>query len=164
MLLNVGCGEHYAQGWVNTDIHRQGPKPDVICNVLALPFADHTAERIYIGHVLEHIHRENLSHALAEVRRVLAADGEVMIVGPDVGLTAKHEPILLAGVRYGGCRWPGDEHRWFSTGGETLRHVRATGFVAHLIPVETVPSGWPIVDRALWQFAITARPFNPGEP
>ena len=161
MRLNIGCGEFYAPGWTNTDLHDDepgGPRPDVTGSILSLPFADGVAERVYCGHVLEHVALEHLPRALGEVRRVLAPDGQLMVVGPDVTRTALYEPALMDGVVHGGRRWPGDEHKYPATGEMTLAFVRAAGFAARLIPVETVPDEWPIVARVLWQFAIEAKP------
>ncbi len=51
MNLNIGCGQHHASGWLNTDIHADGPSPDMLCSVLSLPFDDGSVERVYCGHV-----------------------------------------------------------------------------------------------------------------
>jgi len=161
VLLNVGCGEFYAAGWTNTDLHDDlphGPHPDVVCSILALPFPDGSAERIYCGHVLEHIRLDDMPQALHEVRRVLVHDGTLMVVGPDIRLTLEHEPVLVDGVRFGGRRWPGDEHHWTATGEETLAHLWTAGFDGVLFPVADVSDAWPIVARAPWQFAIHAQP------
>jgi predicted SAM-dependent methyltransferase len=157
--LNIGCGQHYADGWTNTDLHEAGPFPDVVCSILSLPFPDGSVERVYCGHVLEHVTVDDLLPALAEVRRVLANDGKLMIVGPDVNLTALHEPVLLEAVAAGGGRWPGDEHRWIPTGELTLGYLEASGlFDARLLFVADVSDEWPIVAREPWQFAIEAQP------
>lgn len=157
MRLNLGCGEHYADGWVNTDLHKDGPKPDVVCSLLDLPFKDAVADMVYCGHVLEHIAPEDMVRALREIHRVLAPDGRLTVVGPDINLTRKHEPVLIDGVVNGGRRWPGDEHRWTASGGVTLAYVTGAGFAAWLMPVAEISDRWPVVDRrARWQFAITA--------
>jgi predicted SAM-dependent methyltransferase len=156
--LNIGCGQHYAAGWTNLDLHRDGPLPDIIGSVLALPFENDTVERIYCGHVLEHIGLDELPHALAEIHRVLTTVGELLVVGPDVNLAAVHEPVLVDSVRYGGGRWPGDEHRYVPTGELTLSFIADAGFDARLFPVAGVSDDWPIVARAPWQFAIHANP------
>lgn len=156
MLLNVGCGQHYAHGWTNIDLHDNGPHPDVIASILDLPFADSTVTRIYCGHVLEHITLDDLPRALAELRRVLTPDGELLVVGPDINLTAIHEPALLDCVRDGGNRWAGDAHEWPPTGEMTQFFLADAGFDARVFPVADVPEDWPIVARAPWQFAIHA--------
>lgn len=161
MRVNVGCGEFYAPGWVNIDLHDDqagGPRPDVIASVLTLPFSDQSAGMIYCGHVLEHVALEHLPRALREIRRVLVSDGQLMVVGPDVTLTALHEPALMGSLVRGGCRWPGDEHHYPATGELTLALICAAGFDARLIDVADVGDEWPIVARVPWQFAISAQP------
>jgi len=157
--LNIGCGDHYAEGWINLDLHDSGPRPDVVGSILELPFPDGSVDRVYCGHVLEHVPLEQMAAALAEVRRVLSDDGVLAVVGPDINLTRRHEPTLIDGVTHGGCRWPGDEHRWIASGGITLAYVTAAGFEAHLLPITDMPDEWPVVGRVeLWQFAILAKP------
>lgn len=157
MDLNIGCGQHYADGWMNIDLHSDGPHPDLVCSLLDLPFPDGSVERVYCGHVLEHIAREDMPQALSEVRRVLTDEGALVVVGPDIHLTRLHEPVLVDAVLNGGNRWPGDEHRWVSTGDATLGYLLAAGFDAYLTSIVDVPDDWPVVGRPLWQFAIYAK-------
>lgn len=100
MKLNLGCGPHYADGWVNVDritteyINSDGDpeviRPDVEANVLeGLPFESGVADEIYLGHVLEHIPWSQVPDVLFEVRRVLAPGGQLCVVGPDLHLTIK---------------------------------------------------------------------------
>lgn len=156
MRLNIGCGQHYADGWTNIDLHEDGPRPDVVASILALPFEDRSADRVYCGHVLEHVAVEDLPAALAEVRRVLSDDGLLMVVGPDVNLTRIHAPVLLDAVVSGGGRWPGDRHAWTATGELTAAYVAAAGFATAVLPVADVPDEWPVVGRDPWQFAVQA--------
>jgi len=156
--VNVGCGQHRAEGWTNVDLHRDGPQPDQIGSVTSLPFATGCVDRVYCGHVLEHVAPDDLADAVAEIRRVLADDGELVIVGPDMNLTAEHEPGMLAVAVGGTRRWPGDEHQWAATGEMTLAFL-APCFDAQLVRIDELHPEWPVVDRiVLWQFAIHAVP------
>lgn len=84
MNLNAGCGTHYASGWVNTDVIRNdNTRPDVICR-LPFPFPDGTFDRVFLGHVLEHVPWPSVPQFMQEVRRVAKRGGEVLAAGPDV--------------------------------------------------------------------------------
>jgi predicted SAM-dependent methyltransferase len=127
-----------------------------------MPFDTGSAQQVYCGHVLEHVATTDLPRALSEIHRVLAPTGELVVVGPDIDLTMRYEPLLEDGVRHGGKRWPGDEHLWVPTGALTLRYVEEL-FDAHLLDIEDVSDDWPVVGRDPWQFALTATPKRGGE-
>lgn len=90
MKLNVGCAEFRKDGWTNIDIADDGGigglgrKPDLIASGLDLPFDDKTVERVFLGHVLEHVELPDAKVMVAEACRVLQAGGLCLIVGPDV--------------------------------------------------------------------------------
>ena len=54
----------------------------------ALPFADHTAEAVYMSHALEHFPRYIGSRVAREVRRVLLPGGVFRVVVPDLEIIA----------------------------------------------------------------------------
>jgi predicted SAM-dependent methyltransferase len=163
--LNVGCGNHYAEGWVNVDIdHTDEVRPDVVADATkGLPFGDGEAERIYLGHVLEHIEPLDALVALAECRRVLVSGGEMCVVGPDCDIADR---LLATGsitvgdhgaIVNGAGRWTHDVHLWRSTGARTEDFLRAAGFVTHPITIaELVVSTWPLVSGVDWQFSVLA--------
>jgi predicted SAM-dependent methyltransferase len=115
--LNIGCGEYHAHGWLNIDSWRV-PGADMIADVRKLPFLDGVAARIYCGHVLEHLPLDDVPAALAELRRVLAADGRLMVVGPCAEKARAHwpdeVPNIEAGCNHLGDR-PGAPHLWTPT-------------------------------------------------
>lgn len=101
LSLNVGCGPHYAKGWVNVDVVARPEadiNPDVVASIINLPYEAHTVHRLYAGHTLEHLSLQNgvdngssspaylstFDAAMLEVRRVLAPDGVAAFVCPDV--------------------------------------------------------------------------------
>ncbi|MCC7328319.1 MAG: methyltransferase domain-containing protein [Burkholderiales bacterium] len=58
--LNLGCGRHPIEGWVNVDIAAL-PGVDVVadldaCRTTPLPFADDSVSTMLMTHALEHIH------------------------------------------------------------------------------------------------------------
>lgn len=158
-FINVGCGEFSAEGYVNVDITSEegGPQPDIIASALDLPFTKDSAERIYAGHVLEHLAYEDVPKALKEFERVLKKDGILMVVGPDADRARVSYPELLHGILHGDSRWPGDTHLWPSTESTTLALLIAAGWSAVPIPVTSpMLNDWPLVSDVGWQFAIAA--------
>lgn len=153
----MGCGDYYADGWVNVDTaDHPGVVRDEGWDVLdGIPYADGSVGRVYMGHVLEHVPLESVVPFLTEVLRVLAPDGEALIVGPDIGLTYRTGRTFMKDVVFGATRWPGDEHKWNSTGEAHLFAARLAGFDAHMVPIDSVSDEWPVVSRDNWQFAVT---------
>lgn len=161
MKLNVGCGEFRQDGWVNIDVVRNGAvQPDIIAGACALPYFGETFDRVYLGHVLEHLTKDDAVRALREARRVLVPGGQLCVVGPDIDRALRffpHDDQLHREIRTGAGRWPGDAHLWDSTGDETAQLAIRSGW-AHVEPcsIQRVPSGWPVVSRVDWQFALLA--------
>lgn len=156
--LNIGCGEFYVPGWLNIDATddpriRKDLRGDVTQG-LALPTG--TMERIYLGHVLEHIVLEQVPVVMDEVLRLLVPGGEVMVVGPDcdkVRLTGDLQ--LISGAVHGAGRWADDVHQWECSERMLVEILADAG----LKDVEAVPiievsaRGWPLVSEARWQSA-----------
>lgn len=155
-LANVGCGEFYAEGWVNVDTWA-GHRIDVQGSILALPIETASCVRVYAGHVLEHIEEEDVPAALAEIRRVLMPGGEAMLVGPDMA-RMRAGSVEWEQNHAGGRRWPGDEHRWHSSGAR-VRELAAGIFAEVLVlPIGDVATDrWPLVSRVWWQYAVSCR-------
>jgi len=82
LKLNIGAGKHTLDSWVNIDVFPAEFAMDVRWG---FPFADGSAEYVFLSHTLEHLYYpdEALSF-LKEVRRVLSPSGRVRIVVPDV--------------------------------------------------------------------------------
>lgn len=166
--LNVGCGTHRApEPWVNVDCaDNDQVHPDVVvASGQRLPFDDASAERVYLGHVLEHVAWPAVPAFLAEVRRVL--DGEVLVTGPDVYRTVHRwsdglEPWDLvasvmehaapAGADNG---WPEALHHWNCHEARVVDLLERAGF-ADVAPTTDL-SGWPVVQWSDWQCAVKAR-------
>lgn len=161
MFVNLGCGNHRAPApWVNIDQYEgPGVYPDLIADAAALPFADNSVERMYVGHLLEHLEWDSeLSETLAEIRRVLS--GVVCFVGPDLDRAeASDDPdvrILIPSIRDGNDRWPGDRHLWESTASKTLEAVRDVFPGAIELDLGAAAERFPVVAVTEWQFAIEA--------
>lgn len=154
--LNLGCGDYYVDGWVNVDVtQNERVTPDVVADITGgIPFDDDSFDRVYLGHVLEHLPVELVVPVLADVRRVLRSDGRACIVGPDVALTLQGWNHILGVVLKGADRWDGDVHLWNATGEAHYFAALAAGFEASLVPIGEASDEWPIPDRSSWQFAV----------
>lgn len=171
MNLNIGCGEHYAQGWVNTDVTENDQvRPDVICDVLDMSvFDDETFDKVYMGHCLEHLPKDQVGTALREVMRVLKPGGFFCCVGPDIDLASDMflhgrgnvTEALLHTIRHGEDRWAGDVHHWTPTNASVAEYLFQEKFieVAVVHPIENLQSmgHWPVVAYPAWQHCVLGR-------
>lgn len=80
--LNLGCGLAVAEGWTNVDIDDHGQE-HVLDVRDGLPFPDGHFGLVVANHVLHMLTFQELPGVLAEVRRVLAADGVLRIIEAD---------------------------------------------------------------------------------
>lgn len=90
-MLNAGCGTHYAQGWVNTDVWVSDTTiPDVqVIPGQPYPFDDNTFDAVFMGHVIEHIPWNDVLFFLQDMSRIAKPNAPMLIVGPDVFKTIK---------------------------------------------------------------------------
>ncbi len=56
LRLNLGCGHHRLEGWVNVD-HSPALSPDQVADLESLPWPwpDNSADEVLMSHVLEHL-------------------------------------------------------------------------------------------------------------
>ena len=114
MLLNLGCGMHFHEAWVNLDI---APKNDhVIQHNLAgepLPFENRSCAAVYHSHVLEHIPPQHVPGFIAECFRVLAGNGVLRIAVPDLEAIAR---LYLSNLdaAAGGDEAAARRHEWMT--------------------------------------------------
>lgn len=163
--LNVGCGTHRAPDpWINLDVHADDDhRPDLVIDP-ADPFAAfdaRSAERVYLGHVLEHVRWPLVGDLLACVRAVLAPGGLVLATGPDVYRTVTRwrdgaEPwdlvvSVLEHADEADPGWPEAVHHWNCHETRLVGALTAAGFL------DVAPSvafdGWPVVAWSEWQCA-----------
>lgn len=161
--LNLGCGEFYAEGWCNVDTF-PGNRVDLVADITDLPVQDGTTEKVYAGHVLEHLSAPyGVLAAVREVHRVLEPGGLFLAVGPDV----KRARALLKngviteetedGALHGAYRWGTDVHLWPCHEDRMLELIQVVFPDAHALPIQVLPPFWPITSRAGWQCAVLAR-------
>lgn len=167
MQLNLGCGNHPAPyPWRNVDFESPHGCDEKVDLRGPLPWPPGSVTHAYLGHVLEHL---PIPDVLVLLRRLLAcmtADGQVMVVGPDVVRgKAMHSAGLISddllrimGAGAGGHRWSGDVHYWDCEPGLVRQLLTEAGWadVAE-VPIGAVPGFWPVVARPEWQCAVSAR-------
>lgn len=173
MRLNWGCGPWRAEGWHNIDVVEVDDiHPDqVVAADQPLPFPDGSCERIFMGHVLEHIPWPALPDVLADARRLLAPDGEILVVGPDVHramvLWRDGHPQVdwdrLVGALEGPSpyqgfhSWPGARHEWNCYEDRVVGVLVAAGFDPVPLSISAPRlDDWPVVSRMPDQCAVLA--------
>lgn len=161
--LNIGCGEYHADGWLNIDLHDKDMRhPDIEMDCTKeLPGEIGTVDRIYAGHVLEHIAFEDVPAALNLWWEYARPGCELFVVGPDCdrgdewvrrGKLTSAEGLKIT-KHYSDT--PGRSHLWNASESNTLAllndslwsHPRA-------MPIVSVPNTWPVTSRIGWQFAV----------
>lgn len=157
--LNVGSGQHYAEGWLNVDAipTDKGKQPDMLLQIedFHKTFQEKVFKKVYVGHVLEHIRWSDLSYIIDN----LAYVGEkVMVVGPCIDKAiATDQPISLID----GIRAPEDidfhpwSHKWTPTEELTIQAIREAGYEPNVVDIKTVRKPeWPNPSIACWQTAM----------
>lgn len=167
MRLNLGCGRHVLDGWMNVDI-QVSPRlhqrvPEIISDLRKIPLPDECANEAMAIHVLEHFYRWEVDQVLHEWRRLLKPGGRLILELPDVvkcchnlinGIEGKASEQMSYWGLYGD---PRDQdpymcHRW-GWSPETLKDVLSTrGFVDI---VQEIPQ-WHQVGKFLRDMRIVA--------
>lgn len=164
MKINLGCGDRYADGWVNVDWagspHRKDQEVDLTGE---LPWAENSLTQIYAGHLLEHLTQDQCRDLLKRLFDCSVDYGQLMVVGPDLPTAyqmaeAGTLDVTIDSLLYGAERWAGDRHLWASSKDETWAMLEAAGWtdVSWMLLAEAAYS-WPIADaRPQWQFCLHA--------
>ena len=83
-LLQVGCGPHRLDGWLNSDL-LHNPRRDLFLDISELlPFPDASLDAIYASEVIEHVSRDVANAFFRAACRVLRLDGTLRITTPDL--------------------------------------------------------------------------------
>lgn len=174
MKINLGCGDRYVAGWVNTDLPSTPHRKDLAVDLTGpLPWLPGTLEAVYAGHVLEHLPFA-MAHFLLERLLPLMKPGmPIMVVGPDVNVGRQLLPdgiadefgATLDSLINGGRRWPGDEHHWECTPERLSAMLRDAGWSSVVTrPMDEVALLWPVADaRPRWQCAVGALALTGGD-
>jgi predicted SAM-dependent methyltransferase len=163
--VNLGCGDRYAADWWNVD-HAGSPyRKDATVDLTGpLPWTPSSISHVYAGHVLEHLTVQQCLDLLHRLRPLMTLNGQIMVVGPDLDraramLAAGTLDVTLDSLRFGGNRWPGDQHQWECEPLLLADMLKTTGWVdVTEILIGEVPDLWPVADRRpVWQCAVHAR-------
>jgi SAM-dependent methyltransferase len=173
--VNVGCGPHYATGWINLDVVRLDDiQPDLLLESgeAPLPFDDNEVDQLYAGHVLEHIPWAQVPAALVEWERVLKPGGRLGLVGPDVMRTIERyakglEPLWLVEATLEDDKtfmhdesWAGARHQWNCYEARVLMLLADLGYTdVRALDMTNAADfvDWPTVARTEWQFGVEVR-------
>lgn len=182
-LLNVGCGTHYASGWVNTDVWADADtRPDVVVSTAEpFPFPEDCFDGIFLGHVLEHVPWGVVLSVLDGVRRVARPGAPILVVGPDTYRTLERwrtgdEPweMVISVLEHQGIPevhdWAEAAHHWNCHLDRVVALLERAGFQAVEDLTDVIPNDvamttwhddcfditWPVVGKWHWQFAVRA--------
>lgn len=164
MQVNLGCGDQYADGWVNVDHGSPHRKDQDVDLTGPLPWPSSSIRRAYAGHVLEHLTKSQCVDLLERLHECMMPLGKLMVVGPDVQIAQRMAEagtldVTMDSLRFGAGRWSGDVHRWECTTAGIVALLFTTGW-RDVCPmsINDVPSEWPVAYRGpQWQCAVSAR-------
>ncbi len=166
MKVNLGCGDRYAEGWVNVDSgspHKMDFAVDLRSD---LPWSELSITHAYAGHLLEHLTIDECRVLLSNLLPCMVYLGELMVVGPDVAVAqrmiddgADMVGATMDSLRFGAGRWDGDVHRWGWTAIATEELLLDVGWTqVRTLHIDEVGPFWPVADRRpKWQRAVHAR-------
>ena len=135
MKLNLGCGWDHRPGWTNVDFLAEH-EPDVLADVLQLPFEDGTASYALAQDVLEHLPRTSTVDALKEWARVLSDEGILELRVPSLfhavelmklNSTVSFHEMLIQNL-YGTQAYTGDIHLTSFTDLTLIHYLHLNGF------------------------------------
>jgi SAM-dependent methyltransferase len=107
VILDLGCGTAKEAGAVGVD-NVSLPAVDVVHDLLDFPypFADGSAEQVYLKHVLEHFPLPDAQRILREVYRILEPGGVMHVRVPHVfSVAAWVDPTHRTGFAFGSAEF-----------------------------------------------------------
>jgi predicted SAM-dependent methyltransferase len=85
VLLHLGCGGNYFPGWINIDINRGSPGPDVILDLeKGIPAPEGVVDCIYAEDLLEHLEPAGTRRLLSDCSRILKKGGVLRLLTPNL--------------------------------------------------------------------------------
>jgi predicted SAM-dependent methyltransferase len=147
IMLNVGCGTDYKDGWINIDNNSDNNIEHLDLNWdlrNPLPLEDNSIDFIFNEHFLEHLTVEEGQAAIKDFMRVLKPGGVLRIAMPDLAVSVdkylnvslEDDPVIKkfnmdfvktrAERLNMAFRWWG--HKWLYDWDELERRLRQAGF------------------------------------
>jgi hypothetical protein len=166
--LNVGCGRHVLDGWVNADAvaSKLAPRPpELLCDVSDIPLPAGSVRELMGIHIWEHLYRWQCDVVIAHWRRLMRPGALLVLEMPDLFKFCKNILEAKAGRRHpdqlGMWGLYGDPtekdpymaHRWGWTFSTLAPFLESHGFGQC---AEGEPQ-WHAVGRHDRDFRITAR-------
>jgi SAM-dependent methyltransferase len=161
-VLDAGCGEGVLVDEFRNRLRIEGLDPNYRSahvtqgSLVALPYADATFDRALCLDVLEHLPFDDQARALAELHRVLAPGGELLVTVPNLAHLQSRVHFLLQGrlIRTANtAKHPGDRPI-----GEYLELARRAGFT--LVGRRGIFPTIPIVTRFIRRHPARLRPLH----
>lgn len=168
MRINVGCGRHVLDGWVNVDMEvsqKAARPPEILASAAAISLPDACADEVMAIHVLEHFYRWEVAGVLAEWHRLLKPGGQLTLELPDILKCARNLIKLAAAgadadqmAMWGLYGDPGTAnqlmcHRWGWHPATLQAELQAAGFIDMVWP----PTQWHPAGRAHRDMRVEAR-------
>lgn len=88
LRINLGCGRFPLAGFINVDQFEE-VEPDLVADILDLPYEAETVDEIYAGHVLEHFDGDDGEKVLSYWHSLLVPGGRISISVPDFDVLVK---------------------------------------------------------------------------
>jgi len=130
--LNIGCGRHKKEGYINIDIkNSKGCDPDVFADCRDLPYKKNTIDVIESYHLIEHLTKPEVIEALKHWYNLLKPEGMLIIECPNLlGICKELINGNLERINnlYGLQRHPYDYHKYGYTPASLLNLLVKTGF------------------------------------
>lgn len=125
--LNLGCGKHRIEGWVNID------RADGM-EAYPLPqYADNSVDDIRASHILEHFGYEDTINVLREWHRVLRPGGRIHVSVPDfdkiVHMYETGSDMNAESYLFGGHKSKDDHHGAYFNETKVRQLLMVAGFV-----------------------------------
>ena len=157
--INIGSGQHYAEGWLNTDIipTDKGKQPDLLLDIhdYKTTFTQHEFRKAYVGHVLEHIPLDEMTDVIQSIAYIAK---EIMVVGPcmEKAVAGGQPQSLIDGIAASeGTDLHPWSHKWTPTEELTFNLIKEAGYNPVIVAIKTVkPPEWPNPTVASWQTAM----------
>lgn len=135
--LNLGCGNHYLNDYVNVDLYPEFcQKVDASYDIKNLPHADETVDEIISSHVIEHFDMNTGQKVLKEWYRALKPQGILRLETPDLYNTCKefvngdYNKQIFLYANFFSCAdiVPGQAHLFLYTERQLAGLLNAIGF------------------------------------